>query len=169
MTERNNEIPLSVCVVVLHYLRYIHTQLISCELKKNSYCYFWRSIFHERSHYLPHQHQCNNFKILWKSSDTIESVLLLLLLLFFWFVLRNIIQVLNIIQLMQFCSSSIFLSLKSQVSHIQSIRSRPLSRLHTIKPGTPEHGTTEHGLPAERRNNAGTPEHGTTERGTIAE
>ena len=34
---------------------------------------------------------------------------------FFWFVLRNIIQLLKIIQLMQFCSSSIFLSLKSQV------------------------------------------------------
>ena len=34
----------------------------------------------------------NNFKILWKSSDTIESVVL-----FFWFVLRNIIQLLNII------------------------------------------------------------------------
>ena len=31
---------------------------------------------------------------------------------------------------------------------------------HTIKPGTPEHGT-----PTERRNNAGTMEHGTTERG----
>ena len=66
----------------------------------------------------------NNFKILWKSSDTIESVVPF----FFWFVLRNIIQLLNIIQLMQFCSSSIFLSLKSQISHIQSIRSRPLSR-----------------------------------------
>ena len=30
---------------------------------------------------------------------------------------------------------------------------------HTIKPGTPEHGTTKHGTPAERRNNAGTTEH----------
>ena len=29
---------------------------------------------------------------------------------------------------------------------------------YTIKPGTPEHGTTEHGTPAERRNNAGTTE-----------
>ena len=37
-------------------------------------------------------------------------------------------------------------------------------RWHTIKPGTPEHGT-----PAERRNNAGTSEYGTTERGTSAE
>ena len=35
---------------------------------------------------------------------------------------------------------------------------------HTIKPGTPEHGT-----PAERRNNAGTPEQGTMERGKPAE
>ena len=44
-----------------------------------------------------------------------------------------------------------------------------LSKRHTIKPGTPEHGTTGHGKPAERRNNAGTPEHRTTERGTPAE
>ena len=32
---------------------------------------------------------------------------------------------------------------------------------HTIKPGTPEQGTTEHGTPAERRNNGTPPEHGT--------
>ena len=30
---------------------------------------------------------------------------------------------------------------------------------HTIKPRTPEHVTTEHGTPAERRNNAGTSKH----------
>ena len=30
---------------------------------------------------------------------------------------------------------------------------------HTIKPGTPELGMTEHGTPAERRNTAGTTEH----------
>ena len=30
---------------------------------------------------------------------------------------------------------------------------------HTIKPGTPEHGMTEHGTPAEQRNTAGTTEH----------
>ena len=73
--------------------------------------------------YIFSYHGTNNVKILWKSSDTIESVLFF----FFWFVLQNIIQLLNIIQLMQFCSSSIFLSLKLQVSHIQSIRSHPLS------------------------------------------
>ena len=32
---------------------------------------------------------------------------------------------------------------------------------HTIKPGIPEHGATEHGIPAEQRNATGTPEHGT--------
>ena len=66
MTERNNEIPLSVCVVVLEVSSY----LISCELKKNSY--FWRSIFHERLHI---SYPINNFKILLKSSHNIESVL----------------------------------------------------------------------------------------------
>ena len=67
MTERNNEIPLSVCVVVLEVSSY----LISCELKKNSY--FWRSIFHERLHI---SYAINNFKILLKCSHNIESVLL---------------------------------------------------------------------------------------------
>ena len=32
-----------------------------------------------------------------------------------------------------------------------------LEKWHTIKPGTPEYGSTEHGTPAEGRNN---PEHG---------
>ena len=30
---------------------------------------------------------------------------------------------------------------------------------HTIKLGTPEHGTMEHGTPAEPQNDAGTTEH----------
>ena len=65
MTERNNEIPLSVCVVA--------TKLINCELKKNSY--FWGSIFHEHLYiFIPKP--INNFKILLKSSHNIESVLL---------------------------------------------------------------------------------------------
>ena len=64
MTERNNEIPLSVCVVA--------TKLINCELKKNSY--FWGSIFHEHLYiFIPKP--INNFKILLKSSHNIESVL----------------------------------------------------------------------------------------------
>ena len=33
------------------------------------------------------------------------------------------------------------------------------NRGHTIKPGTPEHGTTERGTPAEHRNTGGTPEY----------
>ena len=37
---------------------------------------------------------------------------------------------------------------------------RPKTR-HTIKPGTPGHGTTERRTPAERRNNGTPPEHGT--------
>ena len=31
-----------------------------------------------------------------------------------------------------------------------------ISTWHTIKPGTPEHGTTEHGTPSEHRNSGGT-------------
>ena len=35
----------------------------------------------------------------------------------------------------------------------------PHSTGHTIKPGTPEHGTTEHRTPAEQQNTSGTLEH----------
>ena len=36
---------------------------------------------------------------------------------------------------------------------------RTSSIRHTIKPGTPEHRTTEHGTPAEHQNTGGTSEH----------
>ena len=39
---------------------------------------------------------------------------------------------------------------------------------HSIKPGTPGHGTTEQGTPTEHRNAGGTPEHWRNN-GTLAE
>ena len=40
------------------------------------------------------------------------------------------------------------------------------SKRHTIKPETPEHGTTEHGTPTEDRNNGGTTEYWQNNRNT---
>ena len=50
----------------------------------------------------------------------------------------------------------------SYPSYISSHSQRQRGR-HTIKPGTPEHGTTEHRTPAERWNNGTPPEHPNTE------
>ena len=69
MTERNNEVPLLLCIMQIGIL-------LNCELKKNSY--FRRSIFHEVYIFSSH---INLFKILLKVSHNIESVLAFLIFL----------------------------------------------------------------------------------------
>ena len=53
------------------------------------------------------------------------------------------------------------ISLKIYIRHVLKTIKKVTLQWHTIKPGTPEHGTMEYGTPAEQRNNAGTPERGT--------
>ena len=58
-------------------------------------------------------------------------------------------------------------SLRNEMKVIKPASKRRFIILrHTIKPGTPEHGTTEHGSPAEHRNTGGTTEYWKNNRNT---